>query len=419
MAVMHFCARHDLCQVMSTCSALRREVAKFVLKEEVVLEQTSDLTSFCLFMTVDDYDRARHLRRLALWVRSPEDADQQAASALAPILSRATNLEFLKIQDSEDLLLTQPELSRCLTQMKSLHHVQMSGAEVHVCDLLRRMREPLKRLELTYDRQRENTFSNFWDGFSSEEAQSYHPVRLCAGFAATLERLHMTSWNEQNTLMEAEVVYPRLKRLHLEAGLPLSRMFVESFPALSHLSISPLYTPQWLILDGPARRGMMFAHRERNLRDQRLYGTWPSLERCEVTGVLPLFLMGLTCHIKHLSFSQIGHWHMELLGPVMELAKPASLEIDLSCADFDGPETNRQASEVLRQFGTSLSKLDITVNVDDRDVDVQAIAVSGVSPLNFTSRSLNTDVLIRIPSGPQSLIFLSKTSVSFCNLAYS
>ncbi|KAI0651680.1 hypothetical protein C8Q79DRAFT_1004954 [Trametes meyenii] len=358
---------------MSTCSVLRREVAKFVLKEEVGLTSTSKLTSFCLFMSVDDYDRARHLRKLALRARFVEDADQQAASALAPILSRATNLAVLKIQDSEDLLSTQPGLSHCLTQLESLQHLRMSGAEVHVCNLLRRMRAPLKRLELTYDRRRDNMFSNFWDSFSSEEAQSYHPVRLCAGFAATLERLHMTSWNEQNTLLESEVVYPRLKRLHLEAGLPLSRTLVKSFPALSHLSVSPLYTPQWLMLDSAARRGMMFTHRERNLEDQRIYGSWPSLERCEVTGVLPLFLMGLTCHIEYLSFSQIGHWHMELLGPVMEQAKAVSLKIDLNCADFDA-QTNGQASGVLRQHGTSLSMLDITVNMDDRDVDVRVVA---------------------------------------------
>ncbi|KAI0361811.1 hypothetical protein OH77DRAFT_1390256 [Trametes cingulata] len=363
---MSFCNRPTIATLMQTCRTLYREGPRFLLDRQVVMWGSDrQVASFCLFMLCGEGQRLRHLRKLAI---VPGDISRQTSKALAVVLEDATNLEELTFHSSESILSAHHKIPRALSRIKSLRRLTLLDAGKVTCQSLRQIAVPLEYLKLTYGF---DDLLTLRQALQPAEEQQYHPVVLCAGVAASLKELCIEDWERDIPLLSHDVVYPNLQHLTLTDDFPLVRPYIRCFPNLNHLTVRmaavDLKSELWDRMDS------LQHHRELNVLDQLRYGTWRHLKLFN-GGILELFLLGLTCHIEHLSFhGSVERWESELLGPILDGAKPQTLELLRINGDLLDPEESQLLAALREHAAASVTRLSLHINLTkrDRELDMQ------------------------------------------------
>ncbi|KAI0757174.1 hypothetical protein C8Q80DRAFT_81943 [Daedaleopsis nitida] len=409
LAIMAVSRRPAVAQMMSTCSTLYHSGAQHLLRPPVAIVSDKQLTSFCFFMLARAKRTCfRYFRALIL---STGLLHETTARDLVVILRRASHLESLVLLYTPDFLRSDPELADAIAGIQSLRHLEVHEVTGSACELLRAMRAPLVSLKLTFGYVLvEGVPEVFYESIDPDELPEYHPVALLTSVAPTLEALSVTYRNTAGTEMwgpAAPTVYPHLATLELQDEWPLMRPYIRAFPNVRALTIESNRA------EYEAELGSMLEwfeeNRQVNMEDQLVNARWDHLE--EYSGaVIGLYLAGVACRIPRVKLLLVEDEHLDLLGPVLDDAKPVQLDVTVRGLLFDN--TERSICTVLRRDGcASLTRLSLTVQVciQDRDRLVQnsldnLLAALQVLPLEYFELKLElSDDLDKIHRRPSLL----------------
>ncbi|KAI0757173.1 hypothetical protein C8Q80DRAFT_81954 [Daedaleopsis nitida] len=162
----------------------------------------------------------------------------------------------------------------------------------------------------------------------------------------------------------SDCLYPKLRKLHLTDSSPRAMPYVVSkFPSITHLSVNPCRR-DWSSFEDDFNEYQQL--REENMLDQiEDNQTWKRLH--EFRGdLLGLYLMAPICQIPRLILQGVDQEHLQVLGPILDTAKPEYLELDVY-GDLFGP-SEQDIPALLRLPGrASLTGLSLFVEIRKAD----------------------------------------------------
>ena len=135
-------------QMMRTCSTLRHEGARVILKERNI-DGTEDtkIDSFLLFMRADEGIRYSYLHSLTVVLVHPAKNHRRALSDL--FLQLAAHSTFKSLRFLEDYgLLADPHSNNAVMQIGSIKDLHISSAGTQASDILRNSRSQFQRVFL-------------------------------------------------------------------------------------------------------------------------------------------------------------------------------------------------------------------------------------------------------------------------------
>lgn len=284
VAVMEVAAAQDtrLVAAMSrTCRRLHTESIKWLLSREVLLGWESDLISFCNFMLADQTNH-----RFSIWygrfVLYMGTISMEASSLLCDVLSRCGNSHVTDLQlwDATRLLQSDPRLSSAFASFTRLDflYIDLQRGDREGTRFLRLLRSPLKSVRLQLP-----TFTYTQRAGSESRviyARGADPFWLLSKLNASLERVEVDG---DITTGAYKQQFLHITELSLEQEIPLVRPLIASLPNLRVLEFTAIHRMR-LRDNLYTMRGFVGKNfntrecREINLRDQRTYGAWTTLD---------------------------------------------------------------------------------------------------------------------------------------------
>ncbi|KAI0706964.1 hypothetical protein C8Q76DRAFT_140348 [Earliella scabrosa] len=292
-----------------TCRALYHEGSKLLLEERVYLGSMDNITSFCHFMLADPavrFSSFRNWLHINLNLLGNPDMAPVQEPVLTPfinVIRRCENLTRLHITVLEPILGAGIELCSALASLPSLQDLAVGAVDVYdshpqLATMMRSIRSPLVSVGLCLPYVDHGVLSGY-----RREAD---PIWLFANLSTTLQ---VFSWDGRLHIGSTHI-YPHVKLCHTRVGQPLIRPYIASFPNLSifrfvtrpfpDLGLFELSTASSDIWSNTEENGSLWnEYRERNRKDQLLYGTWAGLDTL-ITNSLVAYTLGLTCHVRRL-----------------------------------------------------------------------------------------------------------------------
>ncbi|RDX45985.1 hypothetical protein OH76DRAFT_1558656, partial [Lentinus brumalis] len=272
----------SLLLVMRTSPAIYWLALEVLLARGVTLKSEEATSSFCAFMSAQDFSRAPLIRKfleLSFSTLSPT-----TAQALCSTLRRTTRLRKISIRDVDTLFRTAPELVQVLAELQYLEEVDVVAQKWTDCVLifLATLRSRLTHLNVQFP----SSLTPDNCGRSSEII----PIELLQRSAHTLRHIRI----ENVTLSAwADIVLPQVVHLHATAvQLPSTDVLARTLPNLVTLIVEEVYWDP----EEPVDVDTAAARRCQNHYRQERYGSWPCLEW--VTGpVVEVFSLGLVCPV--------------------------------------------------------------------------------------------------------------------------
>ncbi|KAM5530678.1 hypothetical protein V8D89_015650 [Ganoderma adspersum] len=366
-------------KLMTTCQFLYHEGAKIALKRPVAVRNTKQLTSFLKFLRAENLSRCRHLRQLELWACYPEPDLAQELVETIPLLG---NIRHLRLYSVEDILEPYPALLSAFAGLTSLRHIELYGAGGVACELLSTLRAPLITASIDF---LGDSDERIFDHLDFDEWAKYHPTRLLANFAPTLEELQCIAWYTTTEPVFPGTVYPNMRRLSIELhDFPL-RMdaFARAFPNLTDLRVRTEYHGGDIAhadLEG------IQASRDTNLSAwQQLGGTWRNGLEHFSGCLVDLYAVGLACPIRRVTIVDAlpDGPSTDMLATVLRAARPVHLKLQGVAGAMLG-DSERGLIAMLRDGSASgLLNLALWVNFGaaDREKDLRPIIDDFVSTL--------------------------------------
>lgn len=319
--------RGSISRLMRTCRTLYTAGISYVMltKPEIELSSHRTLESLYTFLLRDPENRFRYLRRLILnvpWRNRNGQTTIPAKDMLPYIFENASHLEKLRLSDS-DILELDKRIPRSISGLKSLEHFSAIIASKTVLKILRRIKSPLARLQLSFD--------------CTDFDQLNDPIEICASAKDTLEELRC-SWAY---FQKKEPVYPRLKKLYVEHNhLVALEPLLRCYPNLQHLHV---FTHREVYdLGDQDDWDALHMERSENQVTQK-GGSWSSLASLGGT-IVYLFILGLQLKVGRLLVETSPNTDEEaqMLLSVVSDTRPSSIEFefDLAESSFDFLETH-------------------------------------------------------------------------------
>nr|VWO98448.1 Histone acetyltransferase type B catalytic subunit (EC [Ganoderma boninense] len=211
-----------------------------------------------------------------------------------------------------------------------------------------------------------------WDLLDSDQWLQYHPTKLLAHFAETLEELYCMAWYTNQEAVYPVTVYPKMRKLAIELhDLPLRiDSFIRAFPNLTDLYVTTEYHGELYSEDIEVSHSQNVAHQLGNVAS---CGTWAHLERFHGR-LFDLYALGLTCHISRVvivSALEDGP-HTDMLRKMLRYAKPSHLKLEGITGAMLGGASRGFISMLRHASASNLVNLnvDICFRKDDREKDL-------------------------------------------------
>lgn len=325
-----------------------------LLARGVTLKSEEATSSFCAFMSAQDFSRAPLIRNsLEL---SSSNFSPTTAQSLCSTLRRTTRLQKISIRDVDTLFRTAPELVQVLAELQYLEEVDVVAQKRtdSVLIFLATLRSHLTHLNVQFPSSHTADYC--------ERSSEIIPIELLQRSAHTLRHIRI----ENVTLSAwADIVLPQVVHLHATAvQLPSTDVLARTLPNLITLVVEEVYWDP----EEPVDVDTAAARRCQNHYRQERYGSWPSLEW--VTGpVVEVFSLGLVCPVYTLILESDRRTDMDwvMLETLLDFT-PSLQELELTTLEdlyaLDWPE-DRQVSawetqERLRETFVSTIHQDIS-----------------------------------------------------------
>ncbi|PIL30606.1 hypothetical protein GSI_07307 [Ganoderma sinense ZZ0214-1] len=394
----------DAIQLTATCRILYHEGAKFALKKPIRILNGDQLASFLQFLLAEDLSRCRYLRQLELWDSYAEAEDVQVLVKTLPLL---TNIENLRLASAEELLKGFPALVPPFAALTSLQYLHISAAKEVTCGLLSALRSPLVSLQVDF---LSDDDVKMWDVLDEDQWSQYHPTKLLANFAATLEELHCMAWYTNQEDAWPTTVYPKMRKLAIELhDFPLRiDPFIRAFPNLTDLYVATEYHGEVYSVDIDVSHNRNVAHQ---LGAVNASGAWPHLE-CFHGRLFDLYALGLTCHISRVDILSPleGQRHTVMLERMLHYVKPLHLKLEGITGAMLGDADRGFISMLLHASAADLVNLDVCISFreDDREKDLTGtmedlFSALGRLPLKFLKLRFHTHHLDPTPPTPSKI----------------
>lgn len=338
-------------------------VKRLLSMEPVSLKDERTIRTFHAFTLADPESRLPFLRALNISITEVEhQARQDIAQCILDLLKHVTHLDTLTLPYPRRTFrcLEDPRVPEAVAQLSTLRELEMledcrevDSIVKSTCSVasLRILRVSLSNLRM----------------------RSAHGIKITAldallhGLTPTLEVLDI---RETTVVLDATgAQYPTLRSFaaNIEQGVVRTDTLVSKFPALLRLGVG-------LVVEGELQDDVQEQRRLRasNQEWQKKHRGWPCLDRA--TGdVLGLFVLGLTCPVRHLMVDGFGVHKKGQLADVLRATPPACLKLSTVLyygndifEDLFPPEVaSRLTHLVLLLVYTNLQMDD-----DDEDVDV-------------------------------------------------
>ncbi|KAI0360873.1 hypothetical protein OH77DRAFT_732959 [Trametes cingulata] len=349
-----FCARTTVLALMQASRIFRSECAKWLLAEEVILKDFSQLDSFLLFINADGRRRYRFLHAPRLLLLCPPLSVSKRFLDSIPYM---TNLRSLAIPNhSGQLLEIDPPLASAFSSLQSLRSIQLGITGPNGLSLLQTSRAEVRTLNLDV-----YVYDSFHD-----------PVTALQHLGPTLEEMRCSTWPVGQAVV-TRALYPRMRKFEIECwSLLYISQLIHAFPNLAHLSVTTASSTRLTDVQS-------VLHHSRNVEDQISGGTWQVLER--FTGnPRDLYLLGICCPIRELSLVAINQEVLRFLYPALTRARPTELKLSLSPEALLNDEAFIAAMHQDAFSGLRSLSLEVTfVQIDYLDADLQAIFANFLS----------------------------------------
>ncbi|CAL1702573.1 unnamed protein product [Somion occarium] len=380
------CSRNDLLAMMQVCHTLYRAGIRILLAEGVDhFSSSTQLASFCLFMTVDLPSRCSMIRKLhihagSLWedefVPSREDVQ-----TFASILRHATRLNELTLFGGEQLVEKAPEVAAAISSLASLRVLTVGSEDDSECEgiisALENMQSPIKSLTVCLD----------------PNGSDCGPVPFIRALQANLETLtiNWALWMSERLASET-ILCPEVKSISIydweQEDINIGTL-MKTFPNLRSLTIDSevgeghdSYHP----LDGDDDRHRM------NLQKDQSQG-WPFL-KAVCGGICSLYSLGLARPVNHLTLSAMGlsPHYVDYLSDIILNCKPKRVTIPIPEAELE--RASRSFRDRSIDNASFLSYLDLLIKVDkalssdqiEQMLDHIALVIHPFSPEEVTIR---------------------------------
>ncbi|KAI1783168.1 hypothetical protein LXA43DRAFT_904125 [Ganoderma leucocontextum] len=398
----------DSVQLMATCRVLYHEGAKIALKKPITIFNEERLASFLQFLRAENLSRCRYLKQLELRAFYP---GANVVHELIETLPLLVNIEYLRLPSAEELLGPyHAALPPAFAALTSLRHVDISGAKKVTCGLLSALQSPLISMRIDF---LSNGDQKLWDLLAPDQWPKYHPTKLLANFAPTLEELYCVAWyTTQDTIIPAKV-YPNMRKLAIELDdFPLRiDPFIRAFPNVTDLHVDTNYhggsVAPWNL------EAMRESHRT-NISQQLgvgSCGTWVHLEHF-YGYLVDLYAIGLTCHIPRVTIlDNLGAGsRTDMLATVLRYARPVHLKLTGITGSMLGNSERGFISMLRDASASNLINLDVCIyfGKEDLEKDLGAIVgdlflALGLLPLKFLEIRFYTNELDPTPNGPSTI----------------
>ncbi|KAI0336001.1 hypothetical protein GY45DRAFT_1239049 [Cubamyces sp. BRFM 1775] len=364
--VMTYCNLPTISRLMRTCSTLYGRGSTVLLNARRSLKSEDAVVSFCLFMAAENGARYSSLRSLRFQPVHYDTIPKDTGRHLQRLFYRLKALEELTLYGIDDLLESYPTLSNAIVGFTTLKHVDLVGARHYASkNVAPYIRSPLVSIEYGFSPE---GFLEFLETLSTQELIRYHPVRMFSRFASTLEILKTDYFARKglNRRIRSKV-YPVMRDLELMDAWPVTRPWIDAFPALRRIRNVTMCTGEPPDHGEDRGRGI----RQRNIEDQQTNGSWASLEESSGT-LFGIYGLGLICPVERVVLYHISMgWHGEMLIDVLAMAQPVDVDLtiqeELVRVDVEEgiPPTLRRHSAQLM----SIRKLAFRVLVKEEDFD--------------------------------------------------
>ena len=380
---------NEAVKLMATCQFLYHEGAKIALKRAVAVRNPKQLSSFLKFLRAENLTRCRHLRQLELWACYPElDLAQELAETI-PLL---VNIQHLRLYSVEEIFEPYPALLSAFAGLTSLRHIELYGAGGVACELLSTLRAPLITASIDF---LGDSDERIFDHLDFDEWEKYHPTRLLANFASTLEELQCIAWYTTSEPVFPGTVYSNMRKLSIELhDFPL-RMdaFARAFPNLTDLRVRTEYHRGDI---AHADFESIQASRHTNLFTWRqLGGAWRNGLEHFSGCLVDLYGVGLACPIRRVTIVDASPDGLstDVLATVLRAARPVHLKLQGVAGAMLGDAERGLIAMLQDESASGLLNLALCVNfgADDREEDLRAVIVRVLSTLPPVVRSRGTD----------------------------
>ncbi|RDX50245.1 hypothetical protein OH76DRAFT_1482395 [Lentinus brumalis] len=326
--VMSLADRCTVSRLMQTCRALNHEGARSIFLEDPQLDTGRNFKSFVRFTAArgDAAEVARRLERLR-GLRVDLQEEDREAIVLAPLLKQflveralyLKNLVRLNINGLCDLIRVEPELPAAIAAMTTLRSLVIRRVEHRGLGMVRDLQSRLTHAVIALVG---GTLDKLADRDLTVLLQRSRMTLRSLSYESVLKPVVSTS----------PACYPHVRHLSLNRAETLvTRNLVAVFPHLETLHAS------WLVLTpfpGDYDR-VLVRHRTKNIAEQHQHGSWSSLRR--FTGSLAmLYVLGLTCHVPHISVGIDENEGFEFgwARAIVEDTRPTHLTFDIGFPSY-------------------------------------------------------------------------------------
>ncbi|KAI0349619.1 hypothetical protein OH77DRAFT_1221314 [Trametes cingulata] len=368
LGVLEASSVKDVCRLMRTCRFFYTAGPKLLLRETVCLDTEERLRKFLAFLRVQPDKRFKLLNSLDL---SFCNLSELASLELADALPLMLNLRSLHLEMGDYVLVSHSCLVAAFAALTSIRDLRMSYVGELSVTMLRNLQSTLVHVHLDFL----GYVEAFFEELPYEDWPLHHPAVLLSKSMATLQGIKSYRWwMHDDERPDPSLVFPEMRRLDLEGTLlPLTMVFINSYPNLTHLyftteddEMGPRYA---------AERTEEYQDRHRfNVREQNsAKHSWNRLETFQGS-LLGLYVLGLTCPIEEISFSDIHEYVPDMLKTMLGYARPRSLEFHGWPGQLSTPAAS--VCDVFRSEASSrLQSLSFqaALGQDEDDVDVAGI----------------------------------------------
>lgn len=344
-------------------------VKRLLSMEPVSLKDERTIRTFHAFILVNPESRLPFLRALNISVTEVETQFVQDISQfILDVLERATHLETLTLPYPRQTF-------RCLQDSRVPEAVAQLST-LRELDMLEDCREVDSIVKSTCSAASLRTLRVSLSSLRISGRRGAYGIQitdldvLLQGLTPTLEILDI---REAKVVLDAVgAQYPTLRSFaaNIEQGMVHTDTLVSKFPALLRLSIG-------LVVEGELQVEADVQEQRRlrasNQEWQKKHRGWPYLDRA--TGdVLGLFVLGLTCPVRHLMVDGFGVHKKGQMADVLRATPPACLKLSTVLYYGDDIFEDLFPPEVFSRL-THLVLLLVYTNlqVDDEDQDVDVV----------------------------------------------
>ncbi|KAI0738331.1 hypothetical protein C8Q80DRAFT_272058 [Daedaleopsis nitida] len=322
--VLEHAERGTQLTLMRTCHAFYQDGAKQVLSEPAWIDWRDEvgIASFLDFVRAEDGRRWPLLTGLIIgsgWIRS------QLAEPLVEGIRQWSNIEYLELRHVDDFLSSHPDLVTALSTLRNVKHLKVTHAAKCCCELLERAEWQLVTAELSFATE------GVGDWSMADILPRMHPAALLRSSRTSLVKLRCQFWEPASDEWNPALpVYPNVRKLEMSGiWYPATRQWVESYPNLRNLHVFATPTDQSSIHD--VEHSEFRGTHERN-RVALVGRCWDNLDVVSASWA-ELYLLGLTCRVRHLRTSGPS-WSFAYLAEALEYTRPACLDIDMHGRDM-------------------------------------------------------------------------------------